>query len=88
MNNNHINNNDLSTTYTQSEMMVSDEGSVLNNLMRNLETNLPQPKLMNRDRIASNPLCITYVSDSNNSSERQKSNSFFPISSNTSETAE
>lgn len=30
------NNNDVSTVYTQGEL-ISDEGSVLNNLMKNLE---------------------------------------------------
>jgi len=48
------NNNDLSTVYTQGEV-ISDEGEAVDSLMKELETNLPAPKLMNRERGSSNP---------------------------------
>jgi len=47
-------NNDLSTVYTQGEN-ISDEGEAVDNLMKGLETILPAPKLMNRERGLSNP---------------------------------
>jgi hypothetical protein len=51
---NNNNNNDLSTVYTQGEV-ISDEGEAVDSLMKELETNLPAPKLMNRERGSSNP---------------------------------
>ena len=62
------NNNDLSTVYTQGEV-ISDEGEAVDSLMKELETNLPAPKLMSRERGSSNPQLLTStfsVSDNSN----------------------
>ncbi|EAR90933.1 Serine/Threonine kinase domain protein (macronuclear) [Tetrahymena thermophila SB210] len=63
--NNINNNNDVSTVYTQGGDFISDEGSVLNNLMQTLVQPL-QPKLKNRDRGQTNP----QISSAYNSTEQ------------------